>query len=276
LRFNKIRKYIQTPDNTKRDNVRKDIYYYTKKLYYCSARLFIRIINNQNILNNIRTYIISRRSFLPKELVIMRGDTVIQVGTHKQETLSRIYNSIGSNGKAIIIEADKNSYEYLNEYIQKNNWTNMILVHKAASNIKGEGSFLISEILSDHRLEDSNILHDNDLRSDGYIKENIVQIDTIDNILSDLEIDKVDYIEITVNGAELKVLEGMKNSLKITKRIYTKTYAIDLENNQTLTKEIIRILRRNDFNFIIGRPSQSVIDEQWGKRSGDIYAFKKE
>ncbi len=276
MRFNKIRKYIQTPDNTKRDNVRKDIYYYTKKLYYCSARLFIRIINNQNILNNIRTYIISRRSFLPKELVIMRGDTVIQVGTHKQETLSRIYNSIGSNGKAIIIEADKNSYEYLNEYIQKNNWTNMILVHKAASNIKGEGSFLISEILSDHRLEDSNILHDNDLRSDGYIKENIVQIDTIDNILSDLEIDKVDYIEITVNGAELKVLEGMKNSLKITKRIYTKTYAIDLENNQTLTKEIIRILRRNDFNFIIGRPSQSVIDEQWGKRSGDIYAFKKE
>jgi FkbM family methyltransferase len=276
LRFNKIRKYIQTPDNTKRDNVRKDIYYYTKKLYYCSARLFIRIINNQNILNNIRTYIISRRSFLPKELVIMKGDTVIQVGTHKQETLSRIYNSIGSNGKAIIIEADKNSYEYLNEYIQKNNWTNMILVHKAASNIKGEGSFLISEILSDHRLEDSNILHDNDLRSDGYINENIVQIDTIDNILSDLKIDKVDYIEITVNGAELKVLEGMKNSLKITKRIYTKTYAIDLENNQTLTKEIIRILRRNDFNFIIGRPSQSVIDEQWGKRSGDIYAFKKE
>lgn len=276
MRFNKIRKYIQTPDNTKRDNVRKDIYYYTKKLYYCSARLFIRIINNQNILNNIRTYIISRRSFLPKELVIMKGDTVIQVGTHKQETLSRIYNSIGSNGKAIIIEADKNSYEYLNEYIQKNNWTNMILVHKAASNIKGEGSFLISEILSDHRLEDSNILHDNDLRSDGYINENIVQIDTIDNILSDLKIDKVDYIEITVNGAELKVLEGMKNSLKITKRIYTKTYAIDLENNQTLTKEIIRILRRNDFNFIIGRPSQSVIDEQWGKRSGDIYAFKKE
>jgi len=206
----------------------------------------------------------------------MKGDTVIQVGTHKQETLSRIYNSIGSNGKAIIIEADKNSYEYLNEYIQKNNWTNMILVHKAASNIKGEGSFLISEILSDHRLEDSNILHDNDLRSDGYINENIVQIDTIDNILSDLKIDKVDYIEITVNGAELKVLEGMKNSLKITKRIYTKTYAIDLENNQTLTKEIIRILRRNDFNFIIGRPSQSVIDEQWGKRSGDIYAFKKE
>ena len=105
---------------------------------------------------------------------------------------------------------------------------------------------MISEILSDHRLEDSNILHDNDLRGDGYINENIVQIDTIDNILSDLEIDKVDYIEITVNGAELKVLEGMKNSLKTTRRIYTKTYAIDLEKNQTLTKEIIRILRKND------------------------------
>ncbi len=276
MRFNKIRKYLQAPDNTKRDNIREDVYYYTKKLYYWSARLCVRIINNQNILNNIRTYIISSRSFLPKELVIMKGDTVIQVGTHKQETLSRIYNSIGSNGKAIIIEADKDSYEYLNEYIQKNNWTNMILVHKAASNIKGEGSFLISEILSDHRLEDSNILHDNDLRGDGYINKNIVQIDTIDNILSDLEIDKVDYIEITVNGAELKVLEGMKNSLKTTRRIYTKTYAIDLEKNQTLTKEIIRILRTNDFSFIIGRPSRSVIDEEWGKRSGDIYAFKKE
>jgi len=265
---------IQTPDNTERDDVRRDIQFYMNKIKFWLVRLLVKIIDNDSILEKIRSYIITKRSFLPKELMIVKGNTIVQVGTHKQETVSRIAKTIGKDGRAVIIEANKENFNYLNDYVLDNGWTNISLINKAASNKRETQTFLISKILSDHRLEDDNILHDNDLRDGGYERTETVEADTIDNILDELDINNIDYIEITVNGAELKVLEGMEKTMANTKKIYTKSFAIDQVKQEVIANDILEILKRNGFISFIGKPSKSVLNESWGKRSGDIYAFR--
>lgn len=265
---------VGAPDNTKRDSIRRDLHFYVNKIKSWLVRLFVRIIGDNPILEKIRSYVITNRSFLPKELMILKGDTIVQVGTHKQETVSRIAKAIGKNGRAVIIEASKENFDYLNDYVSDCGWTNISLVNKAASNKREALTFLVSKILSDHRLEDDNILHDNDLRDGGYERTEVVQADTVDNILDELDINSIDYIEITVNGAELKVLEGMKKTMKNTKRIYTKSFAIDQLKQKVIANDILEILKTNGFIFFIGKPSKSVLNESWGERSGDIYAFR--
>mgnify|MGYP002632888772 CR=1 FL=1 len=274
MKLFEIKKLVGAPDNTKRDSIRRDLHFYVNKIKSWLVRLFVRIIGDNPILEKINSYVITNRSFLPKELMILKGDTIVQVGTHKQETVSRIAKAIGKNGRAVIIEASKENFDYLNDYVSDCGWTNISLVNKAASNKREALTFLVSKILSDHRLEDDNILHDNDLRDGGYERTEVVQADTVDNILDELDINSIDYIEITVNGAELKVLEGMKKTMKNTKRIYTKSFAIDQLKQKVIANDILEILKTNGFIFFIGKPSKSVLNESWGERSGDIYAFR--
>ena len=274
MELHKLKKLLQAADNQQRDNESSNFFIFKNRAIFLLVRIFLIMFGHLSSIERVRSFVLQNRSFLPKELMIMKGDTVVQIGTHKQETIFRIAKAIGKNGRAIIIEASKENYTYLNQYTSKMGWDNIIIINKAASNIKGTQTFLVSKIFSDHRLEDDNILHDNDLRDSGYDRSETIDTDTTDNILNELGIKKVDYLEITVNGYELKVLEGMSITMKNTRKIYTKSFAIDKSKKDVIATDIIEILKNNGFNFLVGKPSKSVANDLWGERSGDIYAFK--
>ncbi len=61
----------------------------------------------------------------------------------------------------------------------------------------------------DHRLVIPEIEHDNDYKQENYyLKESNIEADTVDNMMRELNINHLNYIEIMVNGAELHVLQG--------------------------------------------------------------------
>ena len=264
---------FKIPDNKKRDSARKDIFFQIEKLKYLFLKILMRIFTDGKFMNRLRCKLIRMRSYLPKEILIHKGDTVVQVGTHRQDTVERLVKLVGISGKVIIIEAEKSSYDYLQSYVQKKKYGNVHLVNIAASNKKGTANFLLSNVLSDHRLRDDNIIHDNDSRGEGYIADVTVDMDTIDNIMKKIKVNIIDFIEITVNGAELKVIQGMKDILSHTRRIYTKGYAIDLKTGNEIGQEIMLFLKQRNFNVVVGKPSKSVTENTWGKRKGDIFAW---
>jgi FkbM family methyltransferase len=111
---------------------------------------------------------------------------------------------LGEKGKVISVEPDKKNIELLKKNISLNNLTNVSVVEKGCFSKKGKMTFYLDNIgAGGHSL----------LEKKDYKKETI-QVDTLDNILRNLKIKKVDLIKMDVMGVELETLKGAKQVLK--------------------------------------------------------------
>ena len=71
-----------------------------------------------------------------------------------------------------------------------------------------------------------------------------MEMDTLDNFLKDKE--KPTFVRMDIEGYELKVLHGMKDTLKYVDRLFIEVHADIMRLNET--REFIDILSNNDFN----------------------------
>ena len=104
-----------------------------------------------------------------------------------------------------------------------------------------------------------------------------VQFVRLDDALGELGIDQVDYLSVTVNGAEVEVLKGASDTLRRSRplsRVYAKGHARD-EQGRPVHVAGARLVEALGFRTIItrGEPS-STEDADWRRRSGDLYAWK--
>lgn len=146
---------------------------------------------------------------------IKNGSTIIQLGAPwdilKAGRSRSIHFSklVGKTGKVIVIEPDEKNVLELNKFIQHNKIDNIIVVPKGAWSTKTKLRFLI-----DDAHPASNLIEDvyNSSRTD-YSKYRIeeIDVDSLENILIDLEISRVNLLSITTNGAEAEILNGVKN-----------------------------------------------------------------
>lgn len=130
------------------------------------------------------------------------GDIVIDVGAHVGKYTIPSSKLVGNAGLVISIEASPKNYTTLLENISINKVTNVVPINLAAGNEIGEG-FIYGwdDLYSLHKKFDSETRVP-------------VKISTIDSILQNHNITRVDWVKIDVEGAEIEVLEGMKNTIK--------------------------------------------------------------
>jgi FkbM family methyltransferase len=239
-------------------------------------RVLNRAIPEGNLRNRLISFIFNRKGFVPKELMANKGDFVVQVGTPHTITISKLSKSVGKKGKVILIEPEENNVRKIEEYVKTNALNNVIIVPKAAWSKKGQLKLTVSTNASDHKINHDEIIHDNDFREDEkYISSQIVEVDTVDNIMQSVGLNRIDFIEIAVNGAELEVLQGMEEMIKNVNRLFVKGHARFKKDNRPINKTIASFLRERGFNTIITKPTKSVAEDKWGKREGDVYAWKK-
>jgi FkbM family methyltransferase len=111
---------------------------------------------------------------------------------------------VGSTGRVVAVEADRESFKYLRQTVAANNATNVTCIPKAAADHCGVMKLFVSK---DNRGD--NRLYDNELCSDSYD----VEVVTMDALLAELGISSVDVVKIDVQGYEGHVLEGMRQTL---------------------------------------------------------------
>jgi len=134
-------------------------------------------------------------------LDIKEGDIVVEgvafIGLYAMQ-LSKL---VGQHGKVIAIEAIKENFDILKKNIESNHIKNIIPVNNALWNEKKKISFFrnskqVASFTSE--LVDTKNTYD-------------VDANTLDNILEEININKVDFVRLQINGAELKALSGMHN-----------------------------------------------------------------
>lgn len=141
---------------------------------------------------------------------IKEGMTVIDVGANIGYFSVIASSIVGDNGRVISFEPDKENFEFLEKTIELNNFKNVTPCNVALSDKNGEIELFISEDnKGDHRIYATT-------EKRASIK---VKTFTMDDYLDSLDIKKVDFIKIDVQGVEWLVLMGMHKTISNNPKI---------------------------------------------------------
>ncbi len=129
------------------------------------------------------------------------GDVVVDVGAGIGTEIHRWSRSVGPTGRVIAIEAHPRTFHQLRVFCTLNRLDNVTPIHRAVSD--GSGMVRISD--------DENYLAASIVGTSGEIE---VACESLDDLLAGLGIERVDYLKMNIEGAEVAALHGMGRTLE--------------------------------------------------------------
>ena len=166
--------------------------------------------------------------------MLERGMNVIDVGANIGVYTILAAEKVGKNGKVIAIEPEPENYQQLLKNIRLNNFQNVIPVNIALSDHNGLEKLYISHWAGLHSL----------VSQKGKVSSIEVSTKTVDKLLEELDLKKVDIIKIDTEGAEIPILKGAEKTLKANPNI---KIIIAAEHYPSEAKEVCQFL--NDRGF---------------------------
>ncbi|MBD3305652.1 FkbM family methyltransferase [candidate division KSB3 bacterium] len=157
------------------------------------------------------------RSQKPPYCLITPGTVVVQIGAPRDTLMAGrsrgMYFSVfaGHTGTAMIIEPDPANIAYFEAVIREQGIQNVILCQIGAWSEQNILKLYINDRHPATNLTEvsaKRVYTEKQLRRFRIVD---IPVNTIDNILAEHHIAKVDLISITTNGSEEEILEGMGN-----------------------------------------------------------------
>jgi FkbM family methyltransferase len=137
--------------------------------------------------------------------LLKSGSTFIDVGGNKGDFALLAARKAGESGKVLCIEPEPNNCLWIRRSVELNGYRNVTLFELALSDTNGEANLYLGQKSGFHTL-----LGDLQGQHPGVIT---VRTTTLDYLLSQLHLERVDMIKIDVEGAELQVLKGAQRTL---------------------------------------------------------------
>lgn len=247
--------------------------------FYLLKSIIITVIKYPNILLLEKNYFSSKKHFLsdyiPHPIMVKRDDGVLFVARPKYEDFARFLFSetlakweplslihlknkgtfvdVGANtgyyslnlakknpdSKIISIEPDPQTVQILKENCKLNELKNVEIFNYAIS--EKQGSVILFQ--SDSHSGINSIYSTND-----FTKKINVESQSLDGLLGQ-KFTEIDWIKIDVEGAELTVLKGATNILKITKNVIVEIHEHILSKNDQNPQQILSILKECGFEI---------------------------
>jgi len=135
--------------------------------------------------------------------------TVVDVGSHIGTFTLIASQKVGEKGKVITIEPEIHNFGQLKDNLKLNEINNCKEINVALADYNGEGTLFIKEKSCGHSL----------VSDDSPIGKTQVVVRTLDSLLKELNVNKVDFLKIDTEGAELEVLKGAREILLKNPRI---------------------------------------------------------
>lgn len=145
-----------------------------------------------------------KRSLLTTELE--SGDVFVDVGANRGDFTMLASRIVGDAGEVISVEPAPDNVEWLKRTVAANNAGNVRIVQCALWDSEGEGTLHLARKSGWHSLTPADDL--------PRIGTAAVRLVTLDSLLNELGIDRVDALKIDVEGAEVEVLRGAKRVLR--------------------------------------------------------------
>ena len=146
--------------------------------------------------------------------------------------------------KIILIEPSPINIATIKNFVQNEELRNVVVIEKAIGNKRGTIEFDISGNSAGHCVIEGNPFVDTVrkgvlIRNNDEFKTIDIQVDTLDNVLKELKIDKVDLLACDCEGEEVHLLEGLSKYLN-ERRI--KHLALGAYHTLDIHKDVMKIL----------------------------------
>lgn len=161
-----------------------------------------------SIINLIKTLIL-RNDFEPKmvklfQTLIKKDDVVIDVGANIGCT-SILFGELAN--QVISFEPSPTTFNLLQQNIKQSGLENITLLNSALGSNPG-----VSEITYAESNRSGGFISNKTTITTGHVTEQI-EIEKLDNIIHDLNISKLDFMKIDVEGFEKEVIEGARDTI---------------------------------------------------------------
>jgi FkbM family methyltransferase len=167
---------------------------------------------------------------------IRKGDVVIDIGANVGMFTVRAAKAVGERGLVIAVEPHPGNITLLYRNIKRLNLRNVLVLEKALGSNKRKAKLFLATPGT------SSLVEKGEGRPFLW-----VEVDTLDNILSELGVKKVDLIKIDAEGSEVEILKGAQktlNSKKVKLAIAAYHY---LPNGKPELSEIMTLLKSKGF-----------------------------
>ena len=169
------------------------------------------------------------------------GGVFIDVGAHVGYYSLTASKRVGRSGRVISVEPNPPTVDRLKRNISLNNASNVSVQQVACTDTEKMLHFFQAGFENTGSSSESN----KNAHSSREIEVRGVPLDTI---VKDLDLKRVDLVKIDVEGAELQVLTGMKQSMaKYGPKIIIELVEENLENLGTSVKEVQEFFRQNGY-----------------------------
>ena len=139
-----------------------------------------------------------------RQELLKKGMNVVDIGANIGVYTVLAAEKVGENGKVVAIEPEPKNYKQLLENIKLNNFQNVIPKNIALTDHEGLEKLYLSSSFAGHSL----VFHEDE---DSYIN---IPVTTIDKLVDELNIKRIDIIKIDTEGAEMPILKGAEKTLK--------------------------------------------------------------
>lgn len=162
------------------------------------------------------------------------GQTFVDVGANKGDFCLLASRLVGPHGRVIAIEPHPANCYWIKRSIEKNGYNNIELHQLALSDANGSAQLYVGEKSGFHTL-----LAGQNQRGKGRIE---VRTRRLDDLLKEVHAERVHGIKIDVEGAEVHVLEGARETLATNGEI---TVFLDIHPQLGVDpKQVCEYLRR--------------------------------
>jgi FkbM family methyltransferase len=205
-----------------------------------------------NIFNRYHFYKIN--NYLKKFKLI----NFIDIGAHKGEFFKYFIKKNKFIKKAILIEPQENKISNLLKMTKKSNMK-IIIKNIAIGNSNKQKKFFINQLSSSSTIKNYDkksfwlrfkkiiLFFSSKIETEN--KQKFVTVTTLDKVFKDLNLKKIDFVKIDVEGSEYEVLLGAKKSLHNINYILIEKQFTNLYKNYSF-KKIEKLLNKNKFLLI--------------------------
>lgn len=133
-----------------------------------------------------------------------KGDIIVDVGASVGVFTAKAAKLVGDEGKVIAIEPESKNFGLLCKNVEANGLQNVEVIHKGVWSAKSKLKLNLAERTGGHSFYKGHCI--------GKFEE--VEVDTLDSILRESGIRRVNFVKMDIEGAEIEALKGANETLR--------------------------------------------------------------